>query len=156
MALTKNNINSKFRMQKERNKYMPTQVRIKKTAEKISLINIVAIVVLIALFGIGGHFIGRLNESKVSTAASSQISGVQTFSYEGETGKTALDLLKSKSDVQVSESSLGSFVMSINGTTNSDSQFWMLYINGELATTAADQAQTKEGDKIDWRFEKFQ
>ncbi|MDO8686759.1 MAG: DUF4430 domain-containing protein [Candidatus Berkelbacteria bacterium] len=134
---------------------MPTQVRIKKASEGISLINIVAIVVLIALVGIGGHFLGKFKENKVEVSTSSQISGVQTFSYEGENGKNALELLKSKADAQVSESSLGSFVMSIDGTGNSDSQFWMLYVNGELATTGADQVQTKDGDKIDWRFETF-
>ena len=134
---------------------MPTQVRIRKSKEGFNLINIVAIVVLIALVGIGGHFIGKYEENKKGDTASSQISGVQTFSYEGENGKTALDLLKSKADAQVSESSFGSFVISINGTSNSDNQFWMLYVNGELATTGADQVQTKDGDKIDWRFESF-
>ena len=134
---------------------MPTQVRIKKVSEGISLINIAAIVVLIALVGIGGHFIGKYEENKKGSTASSQISGVQTFTYSGENGKNALDLLKAKADAQISESSLGAFVVSINGTSNSDSQFWLLYVNGELAPTGADQVQTKDGDKLEWRYETF-
>lgn len=132
---------------------MPTSVRIVKKNETFGLINIIAIIVLIAIFGFGGHFIGRYERNKKVT--STQISGVQTFAYEGENGKTAMDLLKSKAKVETTDSSFGSFVVSINAVPNSTDHFWMFYVNGELASTGADQYQTKEGDKIEWRYEKL-
>jgi len=132
---------------------MPTKVRTVKRDETFSLINVIAIIILIVLVGLGGHFLGRFNQKEKTET--SQISGVQTFTYEGENGKSALDLLKDKAKVETTDSSFGSFVVSINGTSNSADHFWMFYVNGNLASTGADQYQTKEGDKIEWRYEKL-
>lgn len=120
----------------------------------VSLMNVVAIIIVVGLVGVGGHFLGRYNEKH--TQVTPAVASVQTFTYEGVDGKTALDLLKEKADAQVQESSIGSFVTSINGTENTSEQFWMFYVNGELAPMGADQYQTKNGDQIEWRFESIQ
>ena len=120
---------------------------------KIGLFNVIAIIVVIGLVGIGGHFLGRREQKKEPAP---QIAAVQTVSYDGEDGQNALDLLKDKADVQAEESSIGSFVTEINGVRNSEDQFWMFYVNGELAPVAADQYETQNGDKIEWRYEKIQ
>lgn len=131
---------------------MATKARIVKQGKTFDLINVVAIIVLIGLVGLGGHFLGRFDQNKKATT---EISGVQTLSYEGENGKNALELLESKAKVETSDSSLGSFVMSINGTANTTDHFWMFYVNGQLASVGADQYQTKDGDKIEWRYEQL-
>ncbi len=120
----------------------------------ISLMNVAAIVIVIGLVGVGGHFLGRYNEKHAQVTPA--VESVQTFVYEGVEGKTALELLKEKADIQAQESSIGSFVTSINGTENTSEQFWMYYVNGEQALVGADQYQTKNGDQIEWRFESIQ
>lgn len=120
---------------------------------KLSLTNIIAIIVLIGAIGLGGHLIGKANQK---ASAQPQIAAVQTVAYDGEEGKTALELLKAKAQVEVQESSLGAFVTSINGTQNSGDHFWLFYVNGSLGTVGADQYTTKNGDKIEWRYEQFQ
>jgi len=132
---------------------MATKVRIVKQSQSFDLINVIAIIVLIGLVGLGGHLLGRFNQKEKTVTT--EISGVQTLSYEGETGKNALELLQSKAKVETSDSSFGSFVMSINGTANTTDHFWMFYVNGQLASVGADQYQTKDGDKIEWRYEQL-
>ena len=120
----------------------------------VGLINIIAIIVVLVILGAIGY-----GASKHQTAAEKQkqeVASVQAISYDGEEGKTALDLLKTKAEVQTQDSSIGSFVTEINGTTNTDDHFWMFYVNGELAPVASDQYQTKNGDKIEWRYEAIQ
>ena len=126
----------------------------KKGESKIGLINIIAIIVVIGLAGIGGHFLGRWEQNR--NTATQEVASVQTLAYDGEDGQNALDLLKAKADVQAQESSIGSFVTEINGTQNSEDHFWMFYVNDELAPVAADQYQTKNDDKIEWRYEAIQ
>ena len=123
-------------------------------ASKFGMINIIAVIVLVAVVGFIGNFIGRnLQNNRTSNQ---KVAAVQSITYDGQDGQNALDLLKAKADVQVEESSIGSFVTSINGTQNSTDHFWMFYVNSELATVAANQYQTKNGDQIEWRFEAFQ
>lgn len=130
----------------------------KKASETVSgfkLMNVVALIVVIGIFGFGGHFIGKQNANN-SKSVEEQVEATQVIAYEGVDGKTALDLLKERAEIQSQESSLGVFVTSINGTSNSDTQFWLFYVNGEMAPFASDQYQTKNGDKIEWRYEKLE
>ena len=120
--------------------------------DNFSLMNIVAVIVLIILIGLGGHFIGKSKSTEI-TPTVPEIAAVQSIIYDGVDGKKALDLLKEKNEVKIQESSLGSFVTSINGTENSEDHYWMFYINGEIASQGADQYETKNADKIEWRYE---
>lgn len=114
---------------------------------------IVAIVVLLALFSFGAAWLAQANQSKTGEAR--EVSGVQTISYDGITGQTALAILQTKAQIETQESSLGTFVTSINGVANSEDHFWIYYINGEMGTVGADQYQTLATDKIEWRYDKF-
>ena len=87
-------------------------------------------------------------EAKKGTAASSSIK------YQGEEGKTALELLKTHAEVATKDSSYGTYVHSINGLAGgTDNKYWMFYINGTLAEMGADAYTTKAGDAIEWKFE---
>lgn len=127
----------------------------KDTSPKITfnLISVLAIIVLIFLVGIAANFLGKHNKNQKTAQVETQIAGTQTVAYDGEEGKTALDLLRDKAEIQTEDSSLGVFVTSINGTANTNTNYWMFYVDGKLAPTAADQYQTKAGEKIEWRYE---
>lgn len=116
-----------------------------------TVVNLAAIVVLVVLVGVGGHFLGKYDQNKAT--ANVKVNAVQAVSYDGQDGKTALEILKSKASVETQDSSIGVFVISINGVANSSDHYWMFYVNGELAPVGADEYKTKNTDKIEWRYE---
>ena len=80
-----------------------------------------------------------------------------TVSYQGEEGKTALELLRVNHQVETEEfSGLGEFVTAINGIKAGDSHFWAFYVNGQQAQVGASQYETKNSDQIEWKLEKIQ
>lgn len=77
-----------------------------------------------------------------------------TVSYQGEEGKSALELLKINVDAVTKESSFGEYVDSINGIVGgTDGKYWLFYVNGEMAQIGAGEYITQTGDVIEWRFE---
>ena len=125
------------------------------------LMNFVAIIIVGAILVIGGSLLGNWVSQK---QAEKSIAGTFNFqpvvekviSYEGQDGKTALELLKEGRDVKTEESSIGVFVTGIDDTENTNEKFWMFYVDDQLAPLGADQYKTKAGEKIEWRFEKLQ
>ena len=49
---------------------------------------------------------------------------------------------------------LGFFVESINGRRNADGYYWILYVNGTSSQTGASQTLLKNGDRIEWKYER--
>ncbi len=79
---------------------------------------------------------------------------LQQLSYQGETGKNALALLKAHATVVTKNSSYGEYVVSVNGVGGGTSgKYWMFYVNGRQAQVGAGQYITKAGDVITWKFE---
>lgn len=124
--------------------------------------NFIAIIILAGILIVGGSLLGNHVSKK---QAAKQVAGAEatlqpvvekTVSYEGENDKTALELLKAKNKIETQESSIGVFVTSINDTPNQDNKYWMFYVDGNLASTSADQYKTKNGEKIEWRYEILQ
>lgn len=76
------------------------------------------------------------------------------LSYDGVSGKTALELLKTKAEVVTKDSQYGPYVDSIDGIRGGrDNKYWSFYINGKLAEVGAGAYTTKTGDKIEWKLE---
>lgn len=51
--------------------------------------------------------------------------------------------------------SFGVYIESIDGIKDgSGGKYWQYYVNGALGDVAADKKILKEGDKVEWRFEK--
>jgi hypothetical protein len=73
--------------------------------------------------------------------------------YSGMEGSTALDILKSGAQVQTEDSSFGEFVTSINGVEQTDSKYWLFYVNDQAASVGAADYVTNEGDTVEWRLE---
>jgi len=116
--------------------------------------NVAAIIALIVLLGFSGNLLGEYQKNKNSNHP--QVSAAQSFTYDGQEDKTALDILKTKANIKVQESSIGTFITSINDVANSQDHFWLFYVNGSLSSMGADQYHTKTGDKIEWRYELIQ
>lgn len=77
------------------------------------------------------------------------------IAYDGEDGKTALELLKLRARVvTTSASGLGELVVTINGVgaRNNNGFNLIYYVNGSMPKTGAGNYITKNGDKIEWKI----
>lgn len=126
------------------------------------LVNFIAIIILGAILVIGGSLLGnsisKKQAEKSVAGITNQLQPVveKTISYDGQDNKTALELLKASHTVTTQDSSVGTFVTGIDGTQNTDTKYWMFYVNGELSFTGTDTYQTKNGEKIEMRYESLQ
>lgn len=80
------------------------------------------------------------------------------FSYAGEDGRTALELLQEKDpDAQVQGEGENAYVTAIRGReADPATEFWGLYVDGELATVGAGSLETKDGQTITWKLEEIE
>ncbi len=81
-----------------------------------------------------------------------------SVSYQGEEGKTALDLLVEKyPNSKTSGEGAMAFVTEINGRVadTSKNEFWKFLINGEDAQVGAGTYQTKSTDQITWEIDTY-
>jgi len=77
-----------------------------------------------------------------------------TVRYEGEDGKSALQLLREHVRITTQQSSYGEYIDTINGVqSGSDGKYWALYVNGKQSPIAANNYITHSTDTIEWRFE---
>ena len=77
------------------------------------------------------------------------------IAYDGEDGKTALELLKLHAHVVTTNASgLGELVVTINGigARNNNGFNLIYYVNGSMPKTGAGNYITKNGDKIEWKI----
>lgn len=128
---------------------------------------IIAAFAAIAVIGAGGFWLYSSNDDNQTPVNTTQESNQQEsnteetanttyVSYEGVSGKIALDLLKENYEVTTQDSDFGEFVTSINGTeADSNAEYWSFYVNGEYASEGAGTYQTTEGEKIEWKLEQL-
>lgn len=122
-----------------------------KTETNFSLMNAVAIIVVVAIIA----FVAFLTSSKNDPSSLQQVKSVASVTYDCNANQNALTLLKDANNVETQDSSYGVFVDSINSQANTNDSFWIFYVNGEMGAVAPDQYTCKDGDKIEWRFEKI-
>lgn len=74
--------------------------------------------------------------------------------YDGEDGKTVLDLLREHADNVVTEGSGDELlVTAINGIEGGvEGRYWLYYVNEKAGLVAASRMTTVEGDSIEWLF----
>lgn len=80
---------------------------------------------------------------------------VKELTYQGQDGKSVYDVLKENHQVEADESDLGVMVKSIDGVSQTDSEFWLYDVNGEQSNLSADKQQTKSSDVINWQLKNF-
>jgi hypothetical protein len=125
-------------------------------SSKVLLAIIVTLVVAIA--GSTGLVLNLQDSDTKPNVSLKAPAGQQTnftyLRYQGQAGKTALELLKTEATVETKDSSYGPYVDSINGVKGGEGgKYWAFYVNGSLAQQGADAYTTKTGDNIEWKFE---
>ncbi|OGL25046.1 hypothetical protein A3A68_01090 [Candidatus Saccharibacteria bacterium RIFCSPLOWO2_01_FULL_48_13] len=126
--------------------------RVAQTTPKSNLIAVVVIALAVAGIGLGlwsnnGSSPNSNQPTSVEQSADMQIS------YQGEDGKTVLDLLKENAKVETKSSSLGEYVVSINGDDGDGTKYWLFYVNGKEANVGAGAYATKSGDTVVWKLQ---
>jgi hypothetical protein len=68
-----------------------------------------------------------------------------------------LDLTKKIATVATSGEGANSYITSIDGkeAKSASKEFWAFYVNGKQAEVGAGSYQLKNGDKIEWKIEKY-
>ncbi|WP_240644182.1 DUF4430 domain-containing protein [Antribacter gilvus] len=102
-------------------------------------------------------------EPSVSASADASASSAATdeateWSYAGETGRTALELLlESDPSAEISGEGEMAYVTGIDGRVadQAANEFWALYVDGEMATVGAGALVTEDGQEITWKLETF-
>ncbi len=112
------------------------------------------ILVLVLAIGILG-LAGCAKRTDTAQVEQSSVAQERVIEYAGEDGKTVCDILKSKYQVEASESSMGMLVSSINGLKATDKEFWLYKVNDKDGEVACDKQQTKTGDKVLWEYKGF-
>ena len=77
--------------------------------------------------------------------------------YQIDAGKTDLDLLKQSESIQTKGEKENAFVTEINGrrATETQKEYWSMYINGKISLVGAGSYKLKNGDKIEWKIETY-
>jgi hypothetical protein len=107
----------------------------------------------------GGSSDGASPSAYPSVDATEQVAeNVGEFSYEGEDGRTALELLQEKDpDAQVQGEGENAFVTTIQGReADPDTEFWGLYVDDEMAQVGAGSLETEDGQTITWKLEEIE
>lgn len=127
-------------------------------SKKIIIISGVAL----AAIGLGGAYAYQNQQETPSPASPvaevteikpSVVVQADKVSYRGEAGKNALELLKKHVSVETKTSSLGEYVVSINGNDGGGTKYWLFYVNDKQASVGADAYVSQAGDSIEWRLE---
>lgn len=87
-----------------------------------------------------------------------KVTGRESFiKHEFTKGKTALDLTRKKEDIVTKGDGANAYVIGINGmkADNTKKEFWAFYVNGKKAEVGTGSYILKEGDKIEWKIEKY-
>ena len=136
-----------------------TQVKQAKARRNIIRLTI-GIVLFVLVVNVGlGTFLSQRKEAAQQevkqTAVVSKTEKADVFSYTGEEGKDALTLLK-QSAKSIEQNSTG-LVIAINNREADDKkkEFWAFYVNGKMAEVGPADYKTKDGDRIEWKIEKY-
>lgn len=113
-----------------------------------------AVAAVIVISGLSyAAFAGKHTPSS-STSPATSVPATPTVAYQGQDGKTALELLKQQKPSTVTKaSSLGDYVVSIDGNDGGGNKYWLFYINGAEASVGAGAYVTKSSDSIEWRLQ---
>lgn len=126
------------------------------------LATIIAGVILLIGGGVGIAII--TNQNTTANDQSSQQEVVESEStwqdnvltYNGQAGKTALELLQEHADATISGEGEMAYVTGINGVdADPNGEYWQFLINGESSMVGAGSYTTKANDVITWQIATF-
>lgn len=88
-----------------------------------------------------------------STQSDDLVSGVAISLRAGASGTALLLLERSGIGYSVRGAGGHAFITEVGGRAAGESEFWALYVNGELGSTGAGELQVERGDEVEWRLE---
>lgn len=88
-----------------------------------------------------------------SPTANTEVPSHAALVYQGQEGKTVLELLKTYAKIETKSSSPGEYVTSINGNDGGGKWHWLFYVNGKAADIGAGAYVTHDSDKIEWKLQ---
>lgn len=116
------------------------------------------VVLSVFVLGAGCSFTQKVqvntNAKLDNTNASSNtnLAAAKPVTYAGQDGKSALELLQTSHQADVSDQG---FVNAIDGVKPGTRQYWAFYVNGKLAEVGARDYKTKGDESIEWKLESF-
>lgn len=120
---------------------------------KKKIVIAIILIFIIALSTIGVNELKTVSPTAaVQATISPTAKKITSLSYQGSNGKDALTLLKQQASVEQDHSGL---VVSIDDTKPIGHAYWAFYVNGKLASVGPAEYVTKNGDKIEWKIEKY-
>lgn len=138
------------------------EIEVKQARARRNILRLtIGIVLFVLIVNVGlGTFLanskqGNSNQKIATPPQVVQNTNVDTFSYQGEEGKDALYLLKLSAE-SVEQNGTG-LVIAINNRKADDSkkEYWAFYVNGKMAEVGPADYKTKNGDRIEWKIEKY-
>ena len=130
-----------------------------KRTRQFSNLFIAAFFLIITFYFAYGFFVARKPSDnnvlqQVQSLAQPTIALVDYVSYQGRAGKNALFLLQEKATIEQATSGLVTAINSRKADASAH-EYWAFYVNGKLGQVGPADYQTKEGDKIEWKIEKY-
>ncbi|SKC72865.1 DUF4430 domain-containing protein [Krasilnikoviella flava] len=107
----------------------------------------------------GASDAGSTASASASVDPTEQVAeSLSKFSYPGEDGRTALELLEQHDpDAQVQGKGENAYVTAIGGReADPETEFWGLYVDDEMAQVGAGSLETKDGETITWKLEEIE
>ena len=96
---------------------------------------------------------GERDSEHTETAGLEISADGKTVAYAGIADETALETLKSLTEVETESTSFGEMVVGIHGLeADASSEYWSFYINGEAAQVGAGTYEAVEGDTFEWQL----
>ena len=111
------------------------------------------IIVFLAMIFFSGEKASTTNTStKTPPVSSTKVE--KTFSYDGEDGKSAYEILTNKTTIKLDKSGLITSINNISAN-NDKKEFWAFYVNDKMAMVGPKELMTKNSDKIVWKLENY-
>ena len=126
---------------------MTKKVINKKTIILAAILLVIAVAVVFFVFT---PAISKTNVTSKSTSTKNE-SLKNIFSYKGEKGKNALELLKKYATVKQDNTGM---VISINGrqVNKGKHEYWEFFVNGKSANVGPADYMTKNTDTLMWKI----
>jgi ABC-type uncharacterized transport system permease subunit len=97
----------------------------------------------------------KTNTSIAPTAVTSTATTSTDITFQGVTGKSALQILEANHKVDVKMFSGSPYVQGIDGLEGDKAHYWSFYVNGTPASVGAGDYVSKNTDKIEFKYVKM-
>lgn len=125
---------------------------------RISVLVLIALLLLAIISGLAftGYSIGEgNNDTNGRVTLRINVLGSATQKTYEFVNITALELLQRDNNVNLTYSKYGAFVECINEICSDNNNYWMYYVNGEMASVGAGDYSARNNDTIEFKYGKI-